>query len=178
MTTALLYRMQGGFPGDVNRTHPASIVPALNDASTPVLTAGLVAMFNGASDDVRSVATGDAQSNGTTTLRIAGVTVRSYPIQQPTAAVAYAPAAIGAPEPLPAGQYIDVLDDGFIMGVVVGTPNKGDPVYIWASASSGAHIQGGFEASSSGTNTFGLDNAYFNGPPDSLGNVEVRVRAP
>ena len=174
MSTAILYRMQAGFPGDVNRAHPASVVPVLNDASTPVLTAGLVAMFNGASNDVRSVASGDAQTPGTTVLRPAGVTCRAYPIQQTTAGTAYAPASIGAPEPLPAGAAIDILNNGFIMGIVNGVAQKGATVYVWAAASSGNHVQGGFEAASTDGSTFALPaSCYFNGPADSLGNVEI-----
>lgn len=175
VSTAIKYRMQAGFPGDVNRTHPASIVGRLNDPSAPVLTAGLVCLYNGASNDVRSVAAGDAQSTGTTALAIAGITVRSYPIQQATASQNYAPATIGSPETLPAGGVIDVLTLGYIMGVVVGSPNLGDPVYVWASASSGSHVQGGFEASASNTNTFAIAGATFNGPPDTLGNVEIQL---
>lgn len=175
MSTAILFRMQAGFPGDVNRTHPASIVPRLNDATSPVLTAGLVAMYNGAANDVRSVATGDEQTPGTTSLAVAGIAVRDYPVQQPTATTFGAPATIGAPEALPAGGFISVLVEGFIMGVVVGTPNLGDPVYVWAAASTGAHIQGGFEATALDGSTFAIPGATFNGPPDTSQNVEIQL---
>lgn len=175
MATAITFRMQAGFPGDVNRMHPASILPALNDGTSPVLTAGLVAMYNGASNDVRSVATGDEQSDGDTPLSIAGITVRAYPAQQATASTFGAPATLGGPEALASASIIDILISGLIMGVVVGTPNKGDPVFVWAAASSGAHIQGGFEATASDNNTFAIPGAFFNGPPDSSGNVEVML---
>lgn len=176
MSTAIAYRMGAGFPGSVNRTHPASIFPILNDPSTPVLTAGLVIMYNGSAQDGRSVAAGDAAGNGTDIKKIAGISVRAYPVQQPTAATAYAPASIGAPEPLPAGAMIDRLTIGAIMGVVNGSPNLGDPIYVWAAASSGAHVQGGFEASPSAGNTFQLPaTVTFNGPPDVNGNVEIAV---
>lgn len=175
MSTAILYRMGAGFPGDVNRTHPASISPILNDSATPVAFAGQVAMFNGASNDARAVVAGDAAANGTDVKRIAGIAVRAYPVQAVNPAANYDAQSLGA-SALPAGTVIDTLRSGFIMGVVNGAPNLGDPVYVWAAASTGSHVQGQYEASSSATNTFALPNgSYFNGPPDVNGNVEIFV---
>lgn len=177
MTTAILYRMRAGFAGDVNRSHPASILPIMNDPTAPVLLPGQVGMYNGSADTMRAVVAGDAAGNGTDTKHIAGIAVRSFPIQGSTPPGNFAAETIGGGA-LPAGVVVDRLLSGAIMGVVNGTPNLGDTVYVWAAASSGAHVQGQYEAASSAGNTFALPStAFFNGPPDSTGNVEIYVGA-
>lgn len=174
MSTAILYRMQAGFPGDVNRTHPASIVPILNDPTSPVLKPGQVGIYTGAAQSMRAVASGDAAANGTDVKHIAGIAVRSFPVQASTPNANFDAQGFGNGL-LPAG-IVDRLQSGFIMVVVNGTPNLGDPVYVWAAASTGNHVQGQFESASSATNTFALPSTcYFNGPPDASGNVEICV---
>jgi hypothetical protein len=57
-----------------------------------------------------------------------------------------------------------------------GVAQKGGAVFIWVAATSGAHIQGGFEVAASGGNTCALDESYsFNGPADANGNVEISI---
>lgn len=175
MSTAILYRMQAGFPGDVNRTHPASLVPILNDPTNPVAKPGQVGLYNRAAQTMRAVASGDAVTNGTDPVHIAGIAVRAFPIQSATPPGNYGAETIGGGS-LPSG-IVDRLQSGFIMGIVNGTPDLGDPVYVWAAASTGNHVQGQFEASATAGSTFSIANAEFNGPPDSLGNVEVNVKA-
>ena len=163
------YRMGAGIPGDVNRSHPASIEPNFNDATNPVVSAGLACLVNSAKNGVRQVAAGD-----TGVTKIYGVTVRAYPTQDKGTAYDFGGQAQGL-EPLPAGQNVDVLRSGYINAPIVGTPGKNDPVYVWVAAASGAHIQGGFEASASGGNTAAIANAFFNGAPDSNGYGEIVV---
>jgi hypothetical protein len=163
------FRMGAGFAGDVNRTHPASVEPVLNDATNPVLTAGLGCVINAAKNGVRQMAAGD-----TAVTRIYGIAVRAYPIQDPGTSAAYGAQAQGS-QLLPSGQAIDVIRDGYINVPVVGTPGKGDPAFIWVAASGGGHTQGGFEAQASGGNTATLANVFFNGAPDSNGIAEVVI---
>ena len=56
-------------------------------------------------------------------------------------------------------------------------PVKGGAVFVWCAATSGSHIQGGFESVASGGNTAALDTTryQFNGPADANGNVEVCI---
>ena len=163
---AFQFRMGAGFPGDVNRTHPATIEPCLIDASAPPTFYGEPVLVDPTTQGVRPFAAGD-----TAVTSAYGVTVRPYPIQQASASN-FGAAAIGASAPPTSGQ-IDILRAGYIMATVVGSPVKGGAVHIWCAAASGSHVQGGFEASSTGGSTASITNATFNGSPDSSGNVEI-----
>lgn len=166
---AYQFRMGAGFPGDVNRTHPASIEPCLADTTTPPTAFGQGVLINSATQGVRPFGAADASATAVVTY---GVTVRPYPFQQSSASN-FGAAALGSAIP-PAGA-IDVLRAGYIMAQVPAgqTPVKGGAVYIWCAASSGSHVQGGFEASASAGNTALIANATFNGSPDASGNVEI-----
>ena len=170
---AFAFRMGAGFPGDVNRTHPASIEPCLIDANAAPTAYGQAVLVDASTQGVRPFTTGD-QSD--TVAAGYGITVRPYPYQQSSASN-YGATAIGAGTPPTAGAC-DVLRSGYIMGKLnAGTAVKGAPVYVWAVASTGAHVQGGFEAAYSSTNTTKLLNATFNGSADAAGNVEIVFNA-
>ncbi len=162
------FRMGAGFPGDVNRSHPMSIEPALIDASAPPLFYGQPVLVDATTQGVRPYVAGD-QSN--TVASGYGMTVRPYPFQQTSGGMS---AAFGAATP-PVTGIMDVLRSGYIMINLPagGAPVKGGAVYIWAAASTGAHVQGTIEAAYSAGNTTQLLNATFNGSPDANGNVEV-----
>jgi hypothetical protein len=167
---AFTYRMGAGFAGDVNRTHPASIEPTLIDASAPPTAYGQPVLVDATTQGVRPFTTGD-QSN--TVAAGYGITVRPYPFQQSSASN-FGAAAIGAATP-PVTGIMDTLRAGYIMVNLAagGAPVKGGAVYVWAVATSGAHVQGGVEAAYSAGNTTQLLNATFNGSPDASGNVEI-----
>ena len=171
---AFQFRMGAGFPGDVNRTHPATIEPCLIDANAPPTLFGQAVLVDATTQGVRPLVAGD--SGVTVTY---GITVRPYPFQQASTGSAasgnFGAAAIGASGP-PASGIIDVLRAGYIMATVPSTQTsvKGGAVYIWTAANSGAHIQGGFEAVfSAGNTTALLPGVTFNGSPDASGNVEI-----
>lgn len=169
---AFPFRMGAGFPGDVNRGHPASIEPTLIDASAPPTSYGQAVLVDSTTEGVRPFAAGD-----TAITVIWGVTVRPFPMQASTG-TAYGGAAFGAATPPPSGA-IDVLRSGYIMGTALpagaSAVVKGGAVFVWCAASTGAHVQGGFESSASGGNTAALDvtRYQFNGPADANGNVEI-----
>lgn len=168
---AFSFRMGGGFPGDVNRMHPASILPGLLDAGNPFRAYGEAALFGSASN-YRPVIAGDAS---TTAVNIAGLLVRPYPTQQTSGGMN---ASIGAATP-PATGAADFLRAGYMVvkmkaGVAV---KKGDPVWIWAIATAGANIQGEYQAAATASSTVPVANARFNGPADASGNVELEVWA-
>lgn len=165
---AFAFRMGAGFPGDVNRSHPASIEPCMNDVQTPVTLFGQPVLCDTTDQSVRPFAAGDASD---TVPAGYGISVRPYPFQQASASN-FGEASIGA-APVPAGA-IDVLRAGYIMGKLnTGTAAKGAPVYVWCAATSGSHIQGGLETAASSGNTVQLKNATFNGKADAQGNVEI-----
>jgi hypothetical protein len=168
---AFQFRMGAGFAGDVNRTHPANIEPVINNATTPVLLAGLASLVDTATNTIRSIASGD------TTMTVPyGVTVRAYPFQV-ASATNYGAQAFGTAA-LSASTLQDVLRAGYIMVQLpagAATVTKGAPVFVWCAASSGAHVQGGFEAVATGGSTAALDVTRFsyNGPQDATGVVEL-----
>lgn len=171
---AFQYRMGAGFPGDVNRTHPASILPCLVDASAPPTLFGQAVLVDPTTQGVRPVVTAD----GTGITDIFGVTVRPYPFQQ-QAATNYGAVGFGAGTP-PEPGAIDVLRAGYIMiqlnNYAADPSVKAGAVFIWVAASSGQHVMGGFEAEASGGNTAALSPRYFfNSSPDANGITELGV---
>ncbi len=279
---AFTYRMGGGFPGDVNRTHPASILPGLMNATTPVRLYGDPVLVNQADNTVRgfaasdlgaiaptqaalatstsggtglaattayyyvvtaltalgestrsneqTVTTGAGATNSNTVSwaavpnatgykvyrgtqpggelqyytvgavtsyvdtgaavsgqgtppavnttypnKIAGIAVRPFPVQQQSGNMS---AALGAATPPTSGVF-DYLNDGFIIAKCnnfgANPSTKGGAVHIWVAASSGNHVQGGFEAAATAGSTIPVANAFWNGPPDANGVTEIQV---
>lgn len=161
---AFPFRMSAGFAGTVNRLHPADIMPAMMDVTTPIRRYGdpAIAVSTGG---YRGITAAD-QAAGT---KINGVLVRSYPMQQ-----ANLTQGLGDGVP-PTTGIIDILVEGNIMVKVVGVPTKRSQAFVWAAASAGAHVLGGFEAVATGGSTMALVNAYFNGPADANGVAELKV---
>lgn len=168
---AFTYRMPAGFPGDVNRTHPASIEPSLTNQTNPPTRYGDPVIVDAATNSIRKLIATD-----TTVTKIYGALVRPFPIQAASSSGNYGAQGLGAAVP-PVGVQVvqDVLRYGYILASVVGTPTKNGPVYVWIAANSGNHVQGGFEAAANGGNTVAISNAYFNGPPDASGTTEVVI---
>ena len=165
---AFLFRMGAGNPGDVNRSHPASIEGALQHATTPVLGFGHACVIDTTTQTVRRAAAGDTEITD-----VYGFSVRPYPTQS-AAGGAYGAETLGSATP-PAGP-IDVLRAGYIMSKLpsdAAAAKKGGQVFIWVAASSGTHTQGGVEMVASAGNTAALAKATFNGTQDSTGVVEV-----
>lgn len=170
------YRMGAGFPGDVNRTHPASILPGL---MTPTLASkvrlyGDPVLIDPATNSYRGILASD-----TAVTKVDGILVRPYPVQQTTGGMA---SAIGAAVPPDGPAVIDVLNEGFIIArcnnFATQQPTKGGAVFIWVTANSGAHVQGGFESVANGANTIAVTNLKWNGPTDANGITEIQVAAP
>lgn len=164
---AFQFRMGAGFAGDVNRSHPMSIEPVKIDAAAPPLGYGLAVVVDPTTQGVRQMAAGD-----TALTDIYGIAVRPFPSQGNTLADGSAPFGGGTP---PASGAMDVLRSGYIMVPIVGTPVKGAAVNVWVAATGGGHVQGGFEAATSGGNTITLSasTTTFQGGVDSNGIGEV-----
>jgi hypothetical protein len=176
---AIQFRMQAGFAGDVNRTHPASIEPALLNATTPPTAFGQAVLADtaGPTNTVRMLGSGDASVTD-----IYGITVRPFPVQASSTpgnygATGTASAPFGTAGP-PALFPVDVLRAGYIMvqlNPTQASPTKGATVYVRTGATSGNNIQGGFETTASTSAT--LSSRYtYNGPADASGNVEICIR--
>lgn len=170
---SFLGRMPAGSPGDVTRHYPpATIEPCQLATLTPPTLFGQAVVPSLLSDNgVRLVQAGD-----TALTDIYGITARPFPIQQPTAATAFAPATIGTGG-IATTQPVDVLRSGYILvSLPTGNaaPVKGGTVYVWIAADTGAHKQGGFETAASGGNTIALGpKSTWQGGIDSNGNAEL-----
>lgn len=165
------YRMPAGFPGDVNRTHPADILPVQILSSNPPTAYGQVVIRDVSGNGVRPLGVADAAP---TLLTLFGVTVRPFPTQQ-QAATNYGAAPIGAVAP-PTSGAIDMLASGLIMvqlNAASAAVLNGGAVYVWTAVTSGGHTQGGLEGASGGGSTILLPGCYFNGPADSGGVTEL-----
>ena len=168
---AFAYRMGAGYAGDVNRTHPVSIEPNLIDEDDGIgATFGLPVVVT-ATGSVRHLKASD--SSLTT---VWGVTVRPYPTQQASGGMS---SSFGAAVP-PTSGPCDVMRAGYMtvnLPAGTGAAKKGGAVFVWIAASSGNHVQGGFEDAADGGNTIALDTKVyqFNNTPDYDGNVEISV---
>lgn len=165
---AFTYRMGAGFPGDVNRTHPASIVPGLINTSYPALLYGNPVVID--TNSYRQLLTTD-----TGVTAIAGVMVRPYPTQQTTGGMS---ASLGNAVP-PVSGVCDVIESGFVLATCYNfasvASTKGGAVHIWIAATSGNHVQGTFEASATGGSTIAITNARWAGVSDAAGVAEIEV---
>lgn len=169
---AFQFRMGAGFAGDINRTHPVSVSARKMNATNPPTSFGQAVLYDGTTNSARAILVAD---NGIT--QIAGVTARPYPTQDPGTSAAFGAAGLNTGVPA-INQPVDVVEFGYILVPVVGTPALGGAVFIWTAAASGSHIVGGFEAAASAGNTSALATAnyFFNGPPDVNGLVELAIR--
>lgn len=168
---AISYRMGAGFAGDVNRMHPASIVPRLMDAANPIRQFGDPATL-GAANSVRGFLATD-----TALTRIRGVLVRPAVAQINTGGMTQ---TIGGGTPPQGAAPVDIIEDGYVMvkcnNVGAGAPTLGGAVYIWIAASAGADVQGGFRAAAGGASAIGpIVNAEWASPPDANGIAELRT---
>lgn len=169
---AFPFRMGAGFPGDVNRAHPASIVPALINTSVQAPRAyGDAVLIDTATNSMRGVIAADGS---VTAARIEGVLVRPFPSQQQTGNALNSPIGAGTP---PSAGAMDYIEDGFVMVKLPAgaSVTKGGAAFVWCAATAGNNIQGAFVAAASGTNTLSVTNARFNGPADAQGNAELRI---
>lgn len=172
LDAALTYRMGAGNPGDVTRAHPAGIVARLQDAANPVRLYGDAVVYSATAGQVRGVIAADQAAS----TKIKGVAVRPGNISQTSGGMT---ATFGVASPPVGNVALDVLEDGFIMvkcnNFAVNAPVLGGQVFVWAAASAGAHVIGGFEAATSAGSTFTVANAEWVSPADANGIAELRV---
>jgi len=169
--SAFTFRMPAGFPGDINRTHPAEVEFTQIDETYPIVLYGNMGVLDGTSHALRKIVAADQSDS--VDLKPFGAAVRPYPVQQSSGGMT---SSIGASVP-PTEGGLDAMRMGFIMAQLntgVTAPVKGGRVYVWAAATSGNHIQGGYETEASAGNTVRLTPEFtYNGPADSNGVTEI-----
>lgn len=171
------YRMPAGFAGEVNRTHPASIFPAMLNATTPPRSYGVAVIFDTGTNTVKGLAA--AQQSDATPLAIAGVIARPYPVQASSSAGSYGQQALTDATSVQTDRPNDVLEDGFVMVQVRGASPMSltidSDVYVFCSADEAGHVLGGFETAFIMGKTVKVSNAKYRGPTDSGGIGELRI---
>jgi hypothetical protein len=169
---SFLFRMGAGFPGDVNRSHPFSVLPGLISNAAPPRFYGHAVLIDGATNSYRGLGATDAAVT-----RINGVLVRPYPTQQMSGGMS---SSIGA-APAPTSGVADFLNEGFILATcnnfAAAPPQKDGAVFVWVAPTAGLHVQGGFEAAATAGSTAAIANARWNGPTDAAGVSEIQVMA-
>jgi len=164
--SAFPFRMGAGFPGAVNRTHPANIEPGLMDPVAPPTFYGqAVVADNTSANGIRVPKTGDGAAN------IFGFAVRPFPIQPTTGGLTF---AYGAVTP-PTNQPIDIMKSGYMIVTLQGAAGafKGTPIQICTIAGTGYVMGGASVDTVSGTFVQLTGQTYFNGPADAAGLVEI-----
>jgi len=167
--TVFLYSMPFGIPGAVTRMGngvPSDVEAQIMDSGNPVLAYGLFGQIDGTSQDFREMGAGDTD--------VYGCLVRPFPSQPSTAAGVSGSVPLGTAAVPPTSGAIDVLKMGYINVLLRGATaaKKNGIVYVRINAADSTHPLGGCEAAADGGNTVAI-NAYFTGPADANGNVEI-----
>lgn len=161
MGNAITYRMAAGVPGAVNRVEHATITPEVIDSGTPPTVYG--AFVKVVTGKIQPLASGDA---GTVAK---GVLVRPYPTS------GNGTDGVGTSTP-PTSGICDVLRRGYIMATLkLGTAAKDAQVYAVTTAG-GSVVVGDIVTSASpagGGTGVAVTNAFFTGPADAGGIVEI-----
>lgn len=180
MGAAFTFRAGAGFPGAVTRQENSIIEPCLIDASAPPLLYGVPLIVDQTTNGVRPFVATD-----TAAFLMYGILVRPFPTSQFSVSN-YGNTPLGGAGVPPVSGPCDVLVSGYInVQVPLGSPNPAtagattpaNAVYIWIAATSGVHIQGGFETVASGGNTLLISvsgiNTHFKGSQDANGVIEL-----
>ena len=168
------YQMPFGFPGRVNRVGGGGKLDieaqAVSQAS-PVQAYGLAGQIDAVSGDFRAMASTDTT--------IYGFLVSPFPTQ-PTSTSGFSGAVpLGTPGVPPTEGVVDVMLSGYMTvplqannAGLVTNPVKNGPVYVCIQNPPAGGYVGGVLGAADGGNTIAV-NAYFMGPPDANGNVEI-----
>lgn len=153
-------RVPVGFPGVISRSDSLTVTQEIVDSGTPPTAYGKPVKL--VSGKAQPVASGDA---GTV---VYGWLVKPYPRQSTTQ-------TLGAATP-PTSGIVDVLKRGYLsVYLKLGTAAKNGAVYIVTTAG-GSVVVGDIVTSASpaggGTGVL-VTGAFFQGPADADGNVEI-----
>lgn len=160
MDNTFLYRMPAGIAGAISRPQDLTVEPQHLDATKVFAAYGLAGKFS--AGKFVPLEAGDAATVMT------GIFVRPYP----TASQPDKVRQIGTGYNL-AG---DCMKRGYVtvnLGADASAVTLGSAVYVRVATPSDVSPLGAFLAAADGENTVQLTNAYFNGPGDANGNIEL-----
>jgi hypothetical protein len=160
---AFISRMPAGIPGTLSRSAAQSTVETVE--ITPSGSANAPTSY-GVATVIDSV-TGQLRLPDATDTAVTGVLVRPFPTNS-------GQDGLGTSTP-PTKGAVDRLKRGYISVLLSGAtqPVKDGAVFARIQTPSAGKFVGGFEAVADGGNTVTVPNAYFTGPPDASGNVEI-----
>jgi hypothetical protein len=156
------FRMNAGIPGDISRPEQATVITETLDTTNYPTVYGVAGTIDATSKKFRKIMAGDTASS------VYGLYVRPFPTT-----TGQLTDGLGTSTPPTAG-VCNVMKRGFMTVQLNNTTAaaKNGTVYVRTATGTGSII-GGFEAAADSTNTFVLANAYFTGPADASGNVEI-----
>lgn len=156
-----MFRMPAGIPGELVSSQCTVEPQQIGSANVPA-GYGLPVGFDATGGNVgnmRSIGASDVAAF------VRGFLVRPYPTTA---------SQDGLGVSTPAAGTCDVMRRGYInVKLNFGTAVKGGPVYVWKATSSGAHVQGGIEATDPSTSGFAITGAEFVGPADANGMATI-----
>lgn len=171
---AYTFRMPAGVPGECTRLAVLGTTITPEMVNTTAAAAGGAAWSYGNlavvdANGARPAAVADAAFSATTW----GVLVRPFPTGDIGVAFPAGIVDFGTGVP-PQTGIVNVMRRGFFSAKLNGATAaaKGGAVYAFTGATAAPHQQGGFEAAS-GTSLIQVPGAYFQGPADAQGNVEI-----
>ncbi len=158
--TAITLRAPAGFPGVITRSDSLTVQQEIIDSGTPPnIFGGVVKLVSG---KLQPIASGDAGSVAY------GFLVKAFPTQS-------SGNAYGAGTP-PTTGVADVLRRGYLaVTLALGTAAKRGQVYVVTTAGGTVNLGDIVTASSpaGGGAAVAVSGAYFTGPADSSGAVEI-----
>lgn len=160
MANTILYRMSSGIAGVISRPQDLTVEPHVLDSTKPFAAYGLGGKIAGGK--FVPVESGDAATV------LAGIFVRPYPTaSQPDKVCQIGSGFNFTGDNLKRG-YVTVNIGGDASAVALNAL-----VYMRVDNPTDASPLGAFLAAADGENTVQITNAYFNGPGDADGNIEL-----
>lgn len=166
MSNVFLYNMPAGIPGMINRVggRGPDVETQIMDPTHPLTQYGLFGFIDATSGDFRQMATGDASTYG--------LLARPYPSQATTAAGYSGQQLLGTATPPPTSGPISVLKSGYMTVLLLGATAAVKNGQVWTRINGG--VPGSvYAADGGGGNYLSVAGAYFMGPADANGNVEI-----
>ncbi|MBZ7195469.1 hypothetical protein FMK61_01570 [Klebsiella oxytoca] len=160
MDNTILYRMSSGIAGAISRPQDLTVEPQTLDSTKAFAAYGLAGKFS--AGKFVPIEAAD------TAAVVVGIYVRPYP----TASLPDKVRQIGTGYSF-AG---DCMKRGYVtvnLGADASAVALGGEVYMRVATPSDTSPLGAFLAAADGENTVQLTNAYFNGPGDANGNIEL-----
>jgi hypothetical protein len=162
---AFLYRMDTGYPGDVNRKHDATVQAESINTTTPPAGYGIMVVMDAPTGTIRPPVTADLAPS------FSGMYVRPYPRQS----------NLSMNDPLgqattPTSGNGDVLKRGYMLcRLNAASPAvvKGQAVGVWTGAVTTGNPAGGVTGAAPAAGSVVAINATFMGPADANGMTEI-----